>query len=420
MSEALSLELIGVVLAITFTESLTDSVTTARFDGAVYFKEHDVTPTPTTIKVLTNAAFTGTSLRELEIAFANNEDLASVTKIKLEDESFVLSNILNRDTQSASDGGISTSMYVFIGGIGAGTAAIAFFAYLLVTNRKRSRQSPDDIPKNDTALSSPRTLDPEHGQTDFPDNESDMTSVYSYIKDEGSVSIAPSYLYALNEQSGIDDSYDDSLAPPLWESSDNSPARANVVIDRNTLDSCANSPSRSFVMGDDENSLMSGAELQHVLSVERVSPEKLFVTGIGEELDTAGEVPRAGVINGTVLTAISPPRGRKDADQESPSSSPSRLADDTRDWKVKYGIPDDQDDEEDLFDDRPDVSLDGLSNIDEVTVETETEDDLAATPRVFDVAGSSDDDVYATDEDAFLDVSRDTSNFVDQSNDSGN
>jgi hypothetical protein len=139
-------------------------------------------------------------------------------------------------------------------------------------------------------------------------------------------------------------------------------------------------------MADDENSLMSGPELQHVLSV---APEKLFVTGIGEELDTAGEVPSAGVINGTVLTAIS----RKDANQESPSSSPSRLADDTRDWKVKYGIPDEQDDEEDLFDDRPDVSLDSLSNIDEVSVETETEDDLAATARVFDVAGSSDNNV---------------------------
>lgn len=409
------MELIGVVLAMTFTESLIESVATARFDGAVYFKENDSTPSLDTIKVLTNAAFTGTSLRELEIAFANNEDLATVTKIKLEDESVLLTNILNRDSGSNNDGD-NTSMYAIIGGIGAGALAIASFLYLLVTNRKQSHPLPHDIPKNDTALSSPRTIDPEQGQTDFPENASDISSVYSYVKDEGSVSIAPSYLYSLNDQSVLDDSYDDSLAPPLWESSGDSPERRNVP---KILDGYPNSPSSSFVIADDENSMMSGADLQHVLNAaDRISPEKLFVTGNGEELDTSGEAP----IDGTAPTATSPPRGNQDSDQKTPS--PSRLAEDTRDWKIKYGIPDDQDDEDNLFDDCPDESVDGLSNIDEVTVETEMEDDHAATPRVLNLADSSDDDddidAYAMDDDSSLNLSQGVRNVADKINDNGN
>ena len=382
------MDILDVLLAIIFSETSKLNVTTARFDGTVYFKEEDKLPSNQTINLLTDQAFKGAALNELVIAFSNNDQLTDIKKVKLEGDANVLTTIV--DNSKNSGGGLSVGLMVIIGGIGVGTVAVAIFTYLLISNRKESQA---EIVKTDTALSSPRTIDPESGQ-DFHDNQSDMTSVYSYIKDEGSVSIAPSYMYALNERSIVNDSDDDDafLTSPAWVpgSPRREPYRNSA---RNGEDSNMSSPnSKSFVMTDDESSLISGADLEHVLSTERVaSPKKQSFTQLW--METSEDYSRDAIPQGSIQTVSSPPR-RKHERVEASNSSPLRVTDDTRDWKVKYGISD----ELEIVDDYPTDSHGDLSNINVVTMEKESEEEVPEF--LFQPVYHSDDDVYATEDDA--------------------
>ena len=385
------MDILDVLLAIIFSETSILNVTTARFDGIVYFKEEDKLPSNQTVDLLTDQAFKGAALNQLVIAFSNNDQLTDIKKVKLEGDSNALTNILNNNDKNSGGGsGLSLSMMMIIGGIGIGTVAVAIFSYLLISNKKGSQA---EIVKNDTALSSPRSIDPENGQ-DFHDNQSDMTSVYSYIKDEGSVSIAPSYMYALNERSIVNDSDDDDafLTSPAWApgSPMRDPYKNNV---RNGDDSNLSSPnSKSFVMTDDESSLISGADLEHALSAERVaSPPKQSFTQLW--METSGDDSKNAIPQCSILKVSSPPRRKHDR-VEGIDSSPLRVADDTRDWKVKYGISD----ELEIVDDYPAESPGNLSNVNEVAVGTESEEDVPEF--LFQPECHSDDDVYATDDEA--------------------
>jgi hypothetical protein len=403
LSESLSMELLAVVLTINYSVSVSEKATLSRFDGSVYFREDEVRPSASTVDLLTNAAFKGPSLDALMTSFNNNPQLAYIKQIKLEDEAAVVSSILaNKNSKSDSAGGLTSTMMIVYCGIGAGVLCIAFLSSFLFVNRKRADPRADphaDLVKNNTELTSPRSADPENGQ-DFPDSQSDSSSVYSYIKDEGSVSIAPSYMYALNEQSFDNSEDDESLLTPTWGTEPESPRAAALMnVQRHVPESAPSSPSRSFVMTDDENSTCS-TDLERVLDVEKFRPPiKRSFKDLWKE---GGDEPRRkGITEGTVPMVIVSSRPSKDPEFAQHESHVPPEAE-TLDWKLTCISSDEQDH---IFvpDESRDKSLADLSNIEEVTVATEG--DYVVPEFLFQAeysieCNSDDKGIYETDEEA--------------------
>jgi hypothetical protein len=288
LQDALGLDILAVDLTSFATEYTSTYILEEMDNGRVYFPQGSVVPTTSTLDLLVRNAFVGLALDEY-ISTLQNTALSPILKSAIYAELVVDGATPPNGAQQQqgnSDGGFewTTPWIIIVAGGGAAVLAVCCLAFLLFSAKCQRRDTRGDVlakvASNDTPLSfndDGMELFRNEGDDDASGSYcSDGTSVYSYKQhDDSSVSLAPSFLHAINERSALGafyDTDDDSLKAPsvLWQeqAAAQSEQRSPAVSSRRP-DSVVISPKN----GDEYNSFHAGLRRENELDNDSVDDQ---------------------------------------------------------------------------------------------------------------------------------------------------
>lgn len=349
--QSLGLDILAVKLASTALDSNdqpTATVLRTQMAGSAYFPPNSVLPSRATLDFLVDGALSGSAVIEFLSRLQASKDpwLVNVQDISVLSEQSLNGSPTNNNNpppatqpETQAEPALSTGFIIIVAAAGVAALAVGMLVYLMLRGPKgKNRRRPDSIYKS-RSDESPRTQPQSDTHSDVEaqaDDQSDLTSTYTYRNDEKSlVSMAPSFMYSIAGRSAMaDDSSnveDSSIQAPslLWGGSEESynedllqPAIIiTTPVDKKNSSFPASSDDESHGMvmyHTDDDSMLGGAGLRSVLQIED---------------------------DQSVQQAGSPSKERKFKDLwnsgEQPLKNQKRMASDTRDWKQKYQIPDD-------------------------------------------------------------------------------
>ena len=231
LGEALSLSIASVSLTSSASE-YTTSYLMEDLQGQVYFYPNAVLPTQAALDFLVQQAFYGVALDEYLTLLHDNAE-SPVLQKTLYAEVVAEDEIVDPQPKTVGFFGNfqwTTPWIIICAAGGAAILAISILC-LLFCKARMTRQNGQDILEKQLSGETPTThpeglegFDDDIHSDAISDVESDATSVYSYKhQDDGSVSLAPSFLHAITERTALGAFYggesdDDSLQTPsvLW------------------------------------------------------------------------------------------------------------------------------------------------------------------------------------------------------------
>lgn len=287
LQDALGLDILAISLpsmasAYTSDGSLLEDVQ----GGRVYFGTGSVVPTTATLDTLAQNAFTGAALDDfLRVLQTQAESslLRSTIYVQVIVNDADASSKLNSATRSVNGNNDNNSVafewtlpwIVIVVGGSAAAIAVSVLAYLLFSAKARRRAKHFSLRDLDLAKAAsndtPLTATGGGSHEEFRDNDddedcsdSDGTSIYSYKQhDDSSVSLAPSFLHAINERSALGAFYDtDEEKSPhagLWRDGANSSPAYEALQNAKRPDSIVITPP---MLDDDGNDNYLQAALQ--------------------------------------------------------------------------------------------------------------------------------------------------------------